>query len=115
MITQADRGGDLQTEIPDGITGLAAFRAMVGSPHRTLIKYRTGPTEVTIEDRMERPACRVVAAQHAMVYRLVSPGALGHDTFFVKVKLISAHDVVGQPAAVDRCNEFDVLFFNFQG
>jgi hypothetical protein len=84
MIPQANLGSDLQTEVPTGITGLAASIAMVGSPYRTVIEHRTGPTEVTIEDRMERPACRVVAAQHAMVYRLVSPGALGHDTFFVK-------------------------------
>src|SRR5664279_4382440 len=41
MITQANLGGDLQTEIPDGITGLAASIAMVGRPHRTAIEHRT--------------------------------------------------------------------------
>ena len=44
MIPQADLRGDLETKISDGVTGLAAFIAMVGVPYRTLIKYRTGPT-----------------------------------------------------------------------
>ena len=56
MIPQANLGGDLQTKIPDRITGLAASSAMVGSPHRTVIEHRTGPTKVTIEDRMEGAA-----------------------------------------------------------
>ena len=115
MIPQADLGGDLQTKISDGVTCLAAFRAMVRSPHRTVIERRTGPTEGAIEDCMERPACRVVAAQYTMVYRLVAHRTLGHYTFFVKVKLVSTHDVVSKSAAVDRCHEFDVVFFHFQG
>ena len=114
MIPQANLGSDLQTEVPTGITGLAAFRAMVGSPYRTLIEHRARPTPVTIEDRMERTARQVVAAQHTMVYRLVAHRTLGHYTFFVTLKLVSTHDVVRQPAAVNRCHEFDVLFFNFQ-
>lgn len=40
MITQANLGGDLQTKIPDGVTGLAAFSAMVGSAHRAAIEHR---------------------------------------------------------------------------
>ena len=62
MIPQANLGGDLQTKIPDRITGLAAFIAMVGSPHRTAIEHRAGPADVAVEDRMEGTTGSVVAA-----------------------------------------------------
>ena len=87
MVPQADLRGDLQTKIPDGVTGLAASTTMVGSPHGTVIEHRTGPAEVAIEDRVERTTGRVVAAQYAMVDRFVSLRALGHQTFSIKVYL----------------------------
>ena len=114
MITQADLGRDLQPKIPDGVTGLAAFRAMVGSPHRTLLEHGTGATEVAIEDRMERPARRVIAAEYPMIYGATPHRTVGHQTLCVKLKAISARYLVRQPAAVHRCHEFDFLFLHLQ-
>ena len=111
MIPEANLGGDLQTKVSDG--GLAASIAMVGSPYRTAVEHGAHPTEVAVKDRVERTASAVIATEHAMIYGLVSLRALGHQTFF-KLKLISAHYLNRQPAAVHRCNEFDALFFYLQ-
>jgi hypothetical protein len=43
LIPEANLRGDLQTKVPDGVTGVAAFLTMVGSSHRTVAKLRTGP------------------------------------------------------------------------
>jgi hypothetical protein len=40
MIPKAKLGGDLQTEVPDGIARLAPLIPMVGSPYRTAIEHR---------------------------------------------------------------------------
>ena len=61
MVPQANLSSDLQTKIPDRITGLTAFIAMVGSAHRTAIKHGTGSTGIAVKDGMERSAGRVVA------------------------------------------------------
>ena len=50
-----------------------------------------------------------------MIYRAVTHGAFGHITLRVKLEKVPAHDVVRQPATVDRGHEFDVLFFNLKG
>lgn len=63
---------------------------------------------------MEGTAGAVVATEHPMVNRCVSQRALSHETFCVKVKAISAHYVVSKSAAVDRRDEFDVLFLHLQ-
>ena len=42
IIPQTDLGGNLQTEVPDGVAGVAPFGTMVGSPHWTLLEHRTG-------------------------------------------------------------------------
>jgi hypothetical protein len=81
VIPQADLGSDLQTEIPDGVTGLAAFSTMVGGPCRTAIEHRARPTQVTVEDRMERATRCVVGAQYAMVYRAMAHRASSRKTF----------------------------------
>ena len=114
MIPQAKLGSNLQTEIPDRIPGLAAFVAVVGSPYRTVIELGTCPTQVAIEDRMEGTAGAVVAAEYPMVYRAMAHGAFSDKPLWVKVEKISAHYVVRQPAAVDGCDEFDVLFLYLQ-
>ena len=62
MIPQAKLGSDLQTKVSGSFTRLAAFIAMVGSPHRTVIERRTGSTQVSLEDRMEGTTGAVVAA-----------------------------------------------------
>lgn len=83
---------------------------MVGSSHRTLIEHCAGPTGIAIEGGMEGTTGRVVGAQDAMIYGAFAHGTTGDMTFFVKLKLISAYDIIGESASIDRCHEFDVLF-----
>jgi hypothetical protein len=114
VIPEANLGSDLQAKIPDRVTGPAAFIAVVGSAHRTGIKLHTGPAYVSIEDRMEGTAGSVVAAQYAMVCGFMALRALSHQTLSIKLKEVSSHRVVREPAAVDRCDKFNVLFFYLQ-
>ena len=62
MIPQAEPRGDLQTEVPDGITDLAALSTMVGSPYRAAIEHRARSAEAPVEDRIEGTAGPVVRA-----------------------------------------------------
>lgn len=113
-IPQAKLGGDLQTKIPDRVTGIAAFQTMVGSPHRTSIEHRARSTEVSVKDRMERTAGAVVTAQYAMVFGTMAHGTCSYQTFRVEGEKVSAHDIVGEPAPVYRSNEFDALLYDLR-
>lgn len=114
LISQANLRGDLQTEVPGGITSLTALRTMVGRPYWTAIEHRTESTAVPVEDRVEGATGGIVCAEYAMIDGVVFHGALGHQTPSVKRKPISAHDLTGQSAAVDRRDEFNALFFYLQ-
>ena len=49
----------------------------------------------------------IVAAQDTMVYGWVFPRALGRKALGVKLKLISAYDIIRQSAAVDQHHELN--------
>jgi hypothetical protein len=69
---------------------------MVGGPCRTAIEHRARPTQVTVEDRMERATRCVVGAQYAMVYRAMAHRASSRKTFCVKLKKVPSHYVFRQ-------------------
>jgi hypothetical protein len=114
MIPQTKLGDDLQTKVTDGVTGLTASGAMVGSTHRTVVEHRTRPAGVSVKDGMEGTAGGVVAAEHAMVDRAMSHGTFGHKTLSVKMETVSSHYVVRQPATIDRRDEFYVVILHLQ-
>jgi hypothetical protein len=87
---------------------------MVGSPHRTLIEHGTGSTGVTFKDRMKRTTGAVIGAEHAMVDRCMTHGALGHMSLRVKCKPISPDYLVGEPGTIHRGDELNVLFLYLQ-
>jgi len=85
---------------------------MIGSSHRTLIEHRTGPTGVSVEDGVEGTTGSVIATEFTMVYRFMAHRAVSYKTIRVKLKPVSPYDIIREPASIDRCHEFDVLFYN---
>ena len=103
LIPQPDFGSDLQTEVSDCLTGTATAFAMIGSSHWTLIEHFADSASISIENRMQRTTRRVIATENAVIDWAMAHRALGYKTLFVKLEKISAHHIVGQPTAVDRC------------
>jgi hypothetical protein len=62
LIPKPDFGSDLQAEIPDGVSRVAAAMTMIRSAHGTLIEHFTGPANAPAKHRMERTARGVIAA-----------------------------------------------------
>jgi len=94
MIPEAKPGSDLQTEVPNRITGVTTFIPMVGSAHRAPIKQGTRSTECSVKDRKERAIRCFLGAQHAVVDGVVPHGTRGNKAFGVECKKVPAHDVV---------------------
>ena len=90
LIPQAKLLGDLQAEVPGGVTGTASFLTVIGSPYGTAFKHLTGTADIAVEDGMKGTALRVVAAQYAVVYRAVSHGTAGYTTLTIEYKEVPA-------------------------
>ncbi len=72
LISQPQRSRDLQPEIANGVSCLAAALAMVGCTHRAFVQHRTRATGIAVKDGMERAVGLVIATEDAMIDWTVS-------------------------------------------
>jgi len=115
LISESQPRSDLQTEVADRFSGLTTAIAMIGRADRTLIEHLTRSTGIAVEYSVKRAAGCVIAAENTMVYRATTHRAFSHETFGIELEQISADHIVGQTAAVDRCNKFYALLDYLQG